>query len=160
MNRLQDTGNFGWTGNMYVGIPASGITNVPGMLPVPTNMQKKDAQLEATGGLEQLASLQGNLFAANYFLARGLPYTLASVPYDDLNQPWSATPAHCKVEPGCFDPPGQFCRTLKCPKWSYPIVGDQCIATDDILKSIPPGVFTNYGVNSYAAHALPAVPTN
>ena len=108
------------SGNMYIGIPAAGFTNVPGMFPQLQNMQTFDKN----GPVKQLPSQEGFLQAANYFLARGLPYSLAAKPLEDLNQPWQAASASCKRGPDCYDPPGQYCRDLKCGKNSFPYHGE------------------------------------
>ena len=135
--KLLPIANYGWSGAMYVGIPASGYTTVPGMLPRVTDFTQEDSF-----GLKQLPTTAGFELGANYFMTRGLPYHIAT---DSLNEPWQAAPKHCSRWEGCFSPPGQFCKDLSCGPLSYPVYGNVCVSAADVLSEVqPPGKWTYY----------------
>ena len=128
--------NYGWSGAMYVGIPASGYTTIPGMLARVSDLSFDD------GGLKQLPTLDGKTFGANYFLTRGEPYHIAT---DSLSEPWSAAPRHCSRWEGCYSPPMQYCKDLECGPRSYPMYGNRCVSAADVLSEVqPPGKWTYY----------------
>ena len=143
-SRLHDVGNYGWSGSAYVGIPASGVTTVSGMMPKVVDMRAADKEDRASGGLQELPSRGGNVFAAGYFLMRGMPSAIATASFDEEREAVPRSQS-CKPNGGCADPPGQYCRTLECGPMSYPLRGNQCIAAADVLEQISPDSHAKYG---------------
>lgn len=130
MADLLNTGNYQWSGNAYVGIPAGHITLIDGMSPQLNDFGKD------TTGLKQLPTPKGYLQGANYFMARGMPYSIADL--TPLQEPWKTLPEPCSSieETSCSSPPGQFCSNLDCGPGSYPMYDKTCVSAVDIYKKV------------------------
>lgn len=131
MADLRNTGNYQWSGNAYIGIPAGNITLLKGMLPQLHNFAKDDES-----GLQQLPTQKGYVQAANYFLERGVPYSIAAL--TSLQEPWKTLPEPCSTaqEMSCNSPPGQFCSYLDCGPQSYPVYDKTCVSASDLYKKV------------------------
>jgi hypothetical protein len=130
MTDLRNTGNYQWSGNAYVGIPAGNITIIDGMLP-----QMHDSSKDMTG-LQQLPTKNGYSLGANYFMERGMPYSIASL--TSLQEPWKIIPDPCSSAQAmsCASPPEQFCSHLDCGPQSYPVYDKTCVSAIDLYKKV------------------------
>jgi hypothetical protein len=144
--RISTTGNEGWTGYTAMGIPTPGyVTTDASMLPV------YHAGVPANTAIEELPTNIETTFGVNYFLARGLPYSLGAYPFP--YEAWRSIPKSCTPEKGCFVPPLQYCRDTHCKHLSYPIEGsDPCLGAQETLDVIGTGNWT--GATSFAVHRL------
>ena len=131
---IYNAGNPGWSGSLFTGIPASGYRTNGGLAPVlgPLN--------DAKGGLEQLPIKDGFTFGAGYFLTRGISTSIAT---DYFSNPWVVVDPSCLGD-GCAKPPGQYCRSLKCPHLSYPMYGETCISAEALRAEIGKGTGIEY----------------
>lgn len=131
--KLFNAGNPGWSGELYTGIPAGGTRTNPGLQPILGPLTDK-------GGLEQLPLSEGYNFGANYFLTRGINTSIGT---DFLANPWTVLNPSC-LRPGTFNPPTQYNRNLQCKHLSYPMFGDVCLSSENLLNEIGQGTGTTY----------------